>query len=94
MRRNERSRLFRTHESSSVHLDHERPLWVGTETPWRSADFYEGVQDLMIEATAKSVTLLTSRARKYPGGVKHRGTCSIRGRGEWAVWAERRGHIK
>ena len=42
MGRNERSRLFRTHESSSVHLDHERPLRHRTETPWRSADFMKG----------------------------------------------------
>lgn len=42
---NERSRLFRTHESPSVHLDHEQPLRLGTETTEASAESMEGSGD-------------------------------------------------
>lgn len=64
MGHNERSRLFRTHESPSVHLGFERPLRNrrrdATEVCW----LHEGVPDLMMEATAESFTLLTSGWRR------------------------------
>lgn len=42
---NEKSRLFRTHESPSVHLDHEQPLWLGTETTEVSSESMKGSRD-------------------------------------------------
>lgn len=56
----------------SGHMKALQSIWTvsghygrGTEKPGRSADFKgEGGGDLMIEATAKTVTLLTSRGRR------------------------------
>lgn len=55
----------------SGHMKALQSIWTmsghygrGTETPWRSADFMKGYRILMMEATAESVTLLTSRGRR------------------------------
>lgn len=76
---NERSRLFRTHESSSVHLERERPLRRQDRGTAEVCRLHGGVQDLMMKATAAFVTLLTSGGRKE--GQKLR----IRGQNELAV---------
>lgn len=75
---NERSRLFRTHESSSVHLERERPLRRQDRGTAEVCRLRGGVQDLMMKATAAFVTLLTSGGRKE--GQKRR----IRGQNELA----------
>lgn len=76
---NERSRLFRTHESSSVHLERERPLRHQDRGTAEVCRLHGGAQDLMMKATAAFVTLLTSGGRKE--GQKRR----IRGQNELAV---------
>lgn len=76
---NERSRLFRTHESSSVHLERERPLRRQDRGTAEVCRLHGGPQDLMMKATAAFVTLLTSGGRKE--GQKRR----IRGQ-KWIGW--------
>lgn len=76
---NERSRLFRTHESSSVHLERERPLRRQDRGTAEVCRLHGGAQDLMMKATAAFVTLLTS------GGTKEGQKRRIRGQNELAV---------
>ena len=81
---NERSSLFRTHESSSVHLDYERAIMTQDRDIMEVCWHYEVAHNLMMEATARSVTLLTSCGRRE--GKKLKGIKpNIQGQNEHAV---------